>query len=111
MTSVPGFQLLAAPAGDTGRSGAQEFLESPGGEALVAICGAVAVVIVVIAVFRMVNGIGRGRPGEAFRALTFGLLIGGLLFNLNLTIDGVEAMSGLVDKVFQSISKVSKTDS
>ena len=101
--SVPGFQVLAAPVGDTG---ANSFLDSSAGQALVAICGAVAVVIVVISVFRMISGIGRGRPGEAFKALVFGLLIGGLLFNLNLTIDGVTAMSDMIGKVFDSVTSV-----
>ncbi|GAA4096778.1 MULTISPECIES: hypothetical protein [Actinomadura] len=84
--------------------------DSPAGRALVAICGALAVVIVVFAVFRMVNGIGRGRPGEAFRSLTFGLLIGGLLFNLNLTTSGVRAMGDIVGKVFESITTVSNSN-
>ncbi|WP_141578173.1 hypothetical protein [Actinomadura sp. WMMA1423] len=105
--SAPGFYVLAAPIGDTG---ANSFLnDSPAGKALVAICGAVAVVIVVFAVFRMINGIGRGRPGEAFKSLIFGLLIGGLLFNLNLTLTGVNMMGDLVGKIFTSVDKVSNS--
>lgn len=109
--SVPGFYVLAAPIGD-GDAGATSFLtDSPAGKALVAICGAVAVIIVVIAVFRMISGIGRGRPGEAFKALVFGLLIGGLLFNLNLTITGVKAMGDFTGKVFESVTKVGNSGS
>jgi hypothetical protein len=105
--SAPGFYELAAPIGDTG---ANSFLnDSAAGKALVAICGAVAVVIVVFAVFRMINGIGRGRPGEAFKSLIFGLLIGGLLFNLNLTITGVNMMGDLVGKIFSSVDSVSNS--
>ncbi|MFF5259913.1 hypothetical protein ACFY4C_13275 [Actinomadura viridis] len=100
-------RVLAAPIGE---EGANSFLDSPAGEALVAICGALAIVIVVIAIFRMVSGIGRGRPGEAFKALTFGLLIGGLLFNLNLTMDGVNAMSNITGKIFSSIDQIIGSD-
>ncbi|WP_433467306.1 hypothetical protein ACQPZP_09325 [Spirillospora sp. CA-142024] len=106
--SAPGFYLLAAPVGD---KGANSFLDdSPAGKALVAICGAIAVVIVVFGVFRMINGIGRGRPGEAFKSLIFALLIGGLLFNLNLTLTGVNMMGDLVGKVFSSVNTVSNSN-
>ena len=98
--------VLAVPPG-SGETGANSFLDSSAGTALVAICGAVAVVIVVISVFKMVNGIGRGRPGEAFKSLIFGLLIGGLLFNLNLTIDGVNLMANVTKKVVTSLTSIS----
>ncbi|MGI5204040.1 hypothetical protein ACQEU6_20980 [Spirillospora sp. CA-108201] len=102
--SDPGFFILAGP--DLGGNGADSFFESPAGKALVAICGAIAVVIVVFGVFRMINGIGRGRPGEAFKSLIFALLIGGMLFNLGLTVQGVTMMSKLVGKVFTSVEQV-----
>ncbi|MFD0540701.1 hypothetical protein ACFQY7_49760 [Actinomadura luteofluorescens] len=57
-------------------------------------------------VFRMINGIGRGRPGEAFKSLIFALLIGGMLFNLGLTVQGVKMMSSLVGKIFTSVDQV-----
>lgn len=103
--TIPGLYVLAeAPDGS---EGAKSFLEtSAAGKALVAICGALAVVIVVIAVFRMISGIGRGRPGEAFKSLVFGLLVGGLLFNLQLTVDGVKFMGGIVEKVFSSAEDI-----
>ncbi|WP_173097336.1 hypothetical protein [Actinomadura verrucosospora] len=97
------YGVLAAPIGE---QGANDFLDSDAGKALMALCGALALVIVVIGIVRMVNGIGRGRPGEAFKSLVFALLIGGLLFNLKLTITGVKAMSGLTEKVFTSITSV-----
>jgi hypothetical protein len=87
-----------------GNQGASSFLGTDAGKALIAICGALALIIVVIGVIRMVNGIGRGRPGDAFRSLTFALIIGGLLFDLNLTISGVNVMSNITGKVFDSIS-------
>lgn len=97
--------VLAVPP--DGSTGANNFLDqSAAGKALVAICGAIAVVIVVISVFRMVNGIGRGRPGEAFKSLIFGLLIGALLFNLNLTITGVNLMADVAGKVISSFSDI-----
>lgn len=100
----PGFILLAGP--DIGDKGAESFFTSPAGKALTAICGAIAVVIVVFGVFRMINGIGRGRPGEAFKSLIFALLIGGMLFNLGVTVQGVKMMSKLVGKVFTSVDQV-----
>ncbi|MEU9841096.1 hypothetical protein AB0C69_17915 [Actinomadura sp. NPDC048032] len=102
--SVPGFHILAGP--ELGQTGANSFFDSPAGKALVAICGAIAVVIVVFGVFRMINGIGRGRPGEAFKSLIFALLIGGMLFNLGLTVQGVKMMSSLVGKIFTSVDQV-----
>jgi hypothetical protein len=102
------YRVLAAPIGE---EGANNFLDSDAGKALVALCGALALVIVVIGIVRMVNGIGRGRPGDAFKSLTFALLIGGLLFNLNLTITGVKAMSDLTGKVFTSITSITSTSS
>lgn len=95
--------VLAAPIGD---QGATDFLGTDAGKALVAICGALALIIVVIGVIRMVNGIGRGRPGDAFKSLTFALIIGGLLFDLNLTISGVKVMSNITGKVFTSIDSL-----
>ncbi|GAA1832454.1 hypothetical protein [Actinomadura chokoriensis] len=99
--------VLAVPL--DGKEGANGFLDSPAGEALIATCGAIAIIIVVIGIIRMVNGIGRGRPGEAFKSLVFALLIGGLLFNLNLTIAAVGAMSGLIAKVFESLTEITNT--
>lgn len=89
-----------------GSHGAESFLGSGAGKALIAICGAIAIVIVVISVLKMINGIGRGRPGEAFKSLVFGLVIGALLFNLNLTIDGVSAMAKVAGKVIDSFSSI-----
>lgn len=104
VAALYGAHLLATAP--TGSSGANNFLTSGAGKALVAICGAIAIVIVVISVLKMVNGIGRGRPGEAFKSLIFGLVIGALLFNLNLTIDGVSAMAKVADKVISSFSTI-----
>lgn len=95
--------LAASPDGS---KGANSFLSSSAGTALIAICGAIAIVIVVISVLKMINGIGRGRPGEAFKSLVFGLVIGALLFNLNLTIDGVSAMAKVAGKVISSFSSI-----
>lgn len=90
-----------------GEQGAKSFLDdTDAGKALVALCGAVALVIVVIGIFRMVTSIGRGRLSDAFKQLVFSLLIGGLLFNLNLTITGVKTMSDLTGKVFSSVTQV-----
>ncbi len=101
---VPDLHTLAEePAGS---EGASTFLDSTAGKALSAICGAIAIVIVVVAILRMISGIGRGRPGEAFKSLVFGLLIGGLLFNLKFTIDAVGWMAGIVEKVFESVKQV-----
>ncbi|GAA4375317.1 hypothetical protein GCM10023088_32530 [Actinomadura verrucosospora] len=105
--SVPGLYILAGP--DLGTKGSDSFFDSPAGKALVAICGAIAVVIVVIGILRMVNGIGRGRPGEAFKSLMFALLIGGMLFNLGITVKGVNMMSGLVVKIFDSVNSVANS--
>ncbi|MEV0662586.1 hypothetical protein ACIBI3_22955 [Actinomadura luteofluorescens] len=101
------YVLAAGP--DLGDKGAESFFGTPAGKALVAICGAIAVVIVVIGIFRMVNGIGRGRPGEAFKSLMFALLIGGMLFNLGITTKGAQMMSGLIVKVFDSFTSVSNS--
>lgn len=103
--SAPGFHVLADPG--FGQTGVNSFFETDAGKAIGAICGAVAIIIVLFGVFRMINGIGRGRPGEAFKSLVFALLIGGLLFNLQLTVDGIKMMSGLTGKVFSSITKIS----
>lgn len=98
--------LLAASVDGSGKDGANHFLSSPAGTALEAVCGAIAIVIVVISVLKMINGIGRGRPGEAFKSLVFGLVIGALLFNLSLTIDGVSAMAKVAGKVIDSFSSI-----
>lgn len=95
--------VLAAPVGDTG---ANKFLDSPIGTAVIGLCGAVAIVIVVVCIFRMIKSVTSGRPGEGFKILVFGLIIGGLLFNLNLTVKGVNQMSGLVGKVFDSVGSI-----
>lgn len=89
-----------------GSKGANGFLDSPAGQVLITVCGALAIIVVVIGIIRMMNGIGRGRPGAAFKSLAFALLVGGLLFNLNVTITAVDAMSGLITKVFDSIIKI-----
>jgi hypothetical protein len=100
---MPMLIRYAARTVPVGEEGAKNFLgDSFAGAALVTICGAIAVVIVVIAILKMVNGIGRGRPGDAFKSLIFGLVIGGLLFDLNLTIMAVKAMGEVVGKVVQS---------
>ena len=105
LAGLYGAHPLAVPP--NGSSGATDFLEqSAAGKALVAICGAIAIVIVVISVFKMINGIGRGRPGEAFKSLIFGLLVGGLLFNLKLTIDGVDVMADVAGKIIASFRDI-----
>jgi hypothetical protein len=95
--------VLAAPIGD---QGATDFLGTDAGNALIAICGALGLIIVVIGIIRMVNGIGRGRPGDAFKSLTFALLIGGLLFDLQLTVKGANVMSDITGEIFDSITQL-----
>lgn len=90
----------------TGDQGAQGFLDSDMGKALVGICGAVAIVVVIVCIFRMIKSMSSGKPGEAFKTLAFGLVVGGMLFNLQMTVDTTHAMSGLVTKAFASFSKI-----
>lgn len=90
----------------TGDQGAQSFLDSPLGTALVGICGAVAIVVAITCIFRMIKHMSSGKPGEAFKTLAFGLVVGGMLFNLQMTISTTKAMSGLVTKAFDSFSKI-----
>ncbi|MBC6458086.1 hypothetical protein [Actinomadura sp. HBU206391] len=99
---------LAEPPGE---DGATDFLESDFGGVLEAFCGAVGVIIAVICIFRMINHITRGKPGDGFKTLVFGLIIGGMLFNLTMTIDAVGAMSGIVESAFDSVESVTGTGS
>lgn len=89
-----------------GRDGAENFLDSSIGTAFVGICGAVGVIVAVVCIFRMINNTTRGRPGEGFKILIFGLVIGGLLFNLNITLDAIDSASGLVQDAFTSIDDI-----
>ena len=90
----------------TGETGANNFLNSSIGTAVVGLCGAVGVIVVVVCIFRMIKHVTSGKPGEGFKILIFGLLIGGLLFDLKLTINGVKDMGSLIDKTFSSVSSV-----
>ncbi|MGI8330901.1 hypothetical protein ACRYCC_13125 [Actinomadura scrupuli] len=90
----------------TGEDGANNFLKSSIGTAVVGLCGAFGIVVAVICIMRMVKHVSGGKPGEGFKVLVFGLLIAGLLFNLNLTISGAKSMGGLVEKVFSSVTTV-----
>ena len=90
------------------RGGANNFLGSSIGKAVVGLCGAFGIIVAVICIMRMVKHVSGGKPGEGFKVLVFGLLIAGLLFNLNLTISGAQSMGGLVEKVFSSITTVNR---
>jgi hypothetical protein len=103
--------IAAAPIGDTGETGATNFFKSPFGEAVVKLCGAAAIIIVVISIFRMVSSTSRGRLGDGAKSLLYGLIVGAMLFNLNITLTGVSQMAGLVDKIFSSIGQVTNDDS
>jgi hypothetical protein len=92
--------------GTTGTKGANGFLNSQIGHAFEAVCGAVGVVIVVACVIRMVNSVTKGRPGEGVRMLVYGLLIGGMLVDLSLTVKGVQATSKLVGDAVSSIGSI-----
>ncbi|MEO3826346.1 hypothetical protein [Actinomadura sp. B10D3] len=96
-------QALAPPDGS---EGADTFFETDIGEAIVKLCGAIAVVIMLLGIFRMVRGMGRGRPVEAFRALGFGLVIGALLFNLSITVDAAQVVADLLKKLMESITEI-----
>lgn len=91
---------------DFGTQGANNFLDSSIGHAFEAVCGAAGVVIVVVCVIRMVNNVTKGRPGEGVRMLIYGLMIGGMLIDLSLTVKGVQAASKLVGEAVQSIGSV-----
>lgn len=103
MTLVDMHNVLAAT---TGEAGANDFLKSSIGKAVVAICGAIGIVIVVVCILRMVRSVTSGRPGEGFKILFFGLLIGGMLFDLGLTITGVKNMATLIGKFFDSANDI-----
>lgn len=90
----------------TGETGANNFLNSTIGTAVIGLCGAVGVIVAVVCIFRMIKHVTNGKPGEGFKVLVFGLMIGGLLFNLNLTISGAKEMGSLVQKVFDSAGSV-----
>ncbi|OLT35461.1 hypothetical protein BJF79_32400 [Actinomadura sp. CNU-125] len=94
--------LAEAPGSD----GAESFLDSSIGGAFERICGAVGIVIAVVCIFRMVNHMTRGKPGEGFKVFFFGLVLGGLLFDLSLTVNGIDSVSGLVGRAFDSIDSV-----
>ncbi len=103
MRALP-LHVIAAGTGD---QGANNFLtNSDFGKALAMLCGAFGVLVVVACIFRMVKHITSGKPGEGFKVLVFGLVIGALLFDLNLTIKGVDQAGTLVGKAFNSISQV-----
>jgi hypothetical protein len=100
--------VVAVPPGQTG---ANNFLGSDIGKLLSLLCGAIAVVIVVVCILRMIRYVTGQRPAEGFKVLMFGLIIGGLLFNLQLTVKGTSYMSGVASKVFTSLSKIGNSDS
>lgn len=90
----------------TGETGANNFLNSSLGHAVVGLCGALGVVIAIVGILGMVRNLTRGRPGDSFKILIFGLMIGGLLFDLNLTITGVKDVGSLIGKAFDSFGSI-----
>jgi hypothetical protein len=98
--------LAVGAGGTTGQTGINSFLVSPIGIAVIGICGVVGVLIVVTCIFKMVKSVTSGRPGEGFKVLIFGLVIGGLLFNLNVTVTAISSMSDLIKNVFDSTSQI-----
>lgn len=100
-----GHVLADAP----GEGGATSFLDSDIGKAVVRLCGAIALLIMVVSILRMVKSVTGGRPAEGFKVLLGGLLVGGLLINLNTTVDAVSSMSDLIENVFNSFDDVAGT--
>jgi hypothetical protein len=96
--------VLAAPPG--GQEGANTFLDSGAGQALQKVCGAVSLIILVSCIFSMVRYFTRGNHAQGFKIITGGLVIGGLLFNLSLTVTGIQTFSGIIGKVFESLDSL-----
>ncbi|GAA4613493.1 hypothetical protein GCM10023195_58400 [Actinoallomurus liliacearum] len=97
--------VLAVGTG-TGEDGANSFLGSDIGKAVIALCGVAGIIILVVCIFKMVKNVTNGRPGEGFKVFFWGLVVGGLLFRLDITVSAVSYMSGLLQKVFDSAQKV-----
>jgi hypothetical protein len=90
----------------TGEKGANSFLQSSIGTAVIGICGVVGIIIVVVCIMKMVKSVTNGRPGEGFKVFFWGLVVGGMLFRLDVTVSAVGYMSGLIQKVFDSAGSV-----
>ncbi|WP_433183112.1 hypothetical protein [Actinoallomurus sp. CA-150999] len=89
-----------------GGSGANNFLQSTIGTAVIGICGVIGLIIVVVCIMKMVKSVTNGRPGEGFKVFFWGLVVGGLLFRLDITVSAVGFMGGLIQKVFDSAGSV-----
>ncbi|MEV0405841.1 hypothetical protein [Actinoallomurus sp. NPDC050550] len=89
-----------------GGSGATNFLQSTIGTAVIGLCGAGAVIIMVVVTFKMVKSATNGRPGEGVKVFFWGLVISGMLFRLDITVSAVGFMGGLIQKVFDSAGSV-----
>ncbi|MEV5709696.1 hypothetical protein [Actinoallomurus sp. NPDC052274] len=100
-------ELHGVLAAGTGEDGAKNFLDNSAiGTVVITICGVAGVIILIVCIFRMVKSVTNGRPGEGFKIFFWGLVVGGLLFRLDVTIAAVSWMSSLLEKVFQSTKQV-----
>lgn len=107
--SAAGTVTVAAGTAGDGSAGAGAFLSSPAGTVVIAICGAIAVLLVLVGIFQAASHHRKGRAAEGWRILIMCLIMGALLFNLNLTVDGIKSFSNLVSQVVSSIGSVTGT--
>lgn len=103
MTALRLDSVLAVGTGD---KGAHQFLGSSIGRAVVAISGVVALITLLFTAFHAYKNFSSGRPGEGIKAIIYGFIGATLMFDLNLTISGVNVMSKLVQKAFDSFGTI-----
>ncbi|RJL24019.1 hypothetical protein [Bailinhaonella thermotolerans] len=95
--------ILAAPPPSDGSGGATTFLNSSAGTMIKAVCGAVALILVIVAVFKAVQGVMRGRPAESAKVVVGCLFVAAILFNLQLTIELIQQFGKILGAMIDSL--------
>lgn len=100
------YVLAQTSAGGGGKSGADAFFESPIGQSIGNVLGAIAILVVLGTIIMAAGNIFKGKIGGALKIIFGGFLLAAFLWNPAMFAAGIGAMAELISKLFSSFDSI-----
>lgn len=83
---------------------AENFLDSPLGNIIVAICGAIGFIVALVGILKAIGAFLKGRVGEGFKYIILTALLAGILFSVRAIPDMLSVVGGWVESAMESLN-------
>lgn len=82
---------------------AENFLDSALGNIIVAICGAIGIIVALVGILKAIGAFAKGRVGEGFKYIVMTALLAAILFSVRAIPDMLATLGGWVESAMDSL--------